>query len=84
MGASSGWEGRSAGSRSPWGLADDGPGIPEEHADDVFDPGFTTKADGTGFGMASVAQIVAAHDWQISVGEGIDGGARFEIVVDAA
>jgi len=50
----------------------------------VFDPGFTTKADGTGFGMASVAQIVAAHDWQISVGEGIDGGARFEIVVDAA
>jgi hypothetical protein len=34
--------------------------------------------------MASVAQIVAAHDWQISVGEGIDGGARFGIGVDAA
>ncbi|KPN29011.1 bacterioopsin transcriptional activator [Halolamina pelagica] len=65
-------------------VADDGPGIPEEHADDVLDPGFTTKADGTGFGMASVAQIVAAHDWQIRVGEAIDGGARFEVVVDTA
>ncbi len=63
-------------------VADDGPGIPAADRDDVFAPGFTTKADGTGFGMASVAQIVAAHGWEIRVTDGIDGGARFEIVAD--
>jgi len=58
----------------------DGPGIPEEDRDDVFVPGFTTKEDGDGFGLASVAQIVAAHGWRIHVTDGIDGGARFDIV----
>lgn len=61
-------------------VADDGPGIPEDERDDVFKPGFTTKEDGTGFGLASVAQIVAAHGWRIRVRDGIDGGTRFEIV----
>ncbi|NHX37743.1 MULTISPECIES: PAS domain S-box protein [Halolamina] len=61
-------------------VADDGPGIPEAERDDVFTPGFTTKEGGSGLGMASVAQIVAAHGWEIRVRDGIDGGARFEIV----
>ncbi|WP_436930608.1 PAS domain S-box protein [Halosimplex halobium] len=61
-------------------VADDGPGIPENERDDVFKPGFTTKEDGTGFGLASVAQIVAAHGWRIHVRDGINGGTRFDIV----
>ncbi|MFB6161788.1 MAG: PAS domain-containing protein [Haloferacaceae archaeon] len=60
-------------------VADDGPGVPEDERDDVFAPGFTTKAGGTGFGMASVAQIVAAHGWRIRVRDASDGGARFEV-----
>jgi signal transduction histidine kinase len=60
-------------------VEDDGPGIPEGERDDVFVPGFTTKEGGTGVGMASVAQIVAAHGWRIRVRDGRDGGARFEI-----
>ncbi|GGL39711.1 hypothetical protein GCM10009037_24330 [Halarchaeum grantii] len=60
-------------------VEDDGPGIPQEDREDVFMPGFTTKEDGTGFGMVSVAQIVAAHGWQIRIRDGIDGGTRFEI-----
>jgi PAS domain S-box-containing protein len=60
-------------------VEDDGPGIPVADRDDVFLPGFTTKDDGTGIGMASVSQIVAAHDWRIQVRGGSDGGTRFEI-----
>jgi PAS domain S-box-containing protein len=60
-------------------VEDDGPGIPVDNRGDVLLPGFTTKDGGTGIGMASVSQIVAAHDWRIQVQDGSDGGARFEI-----
>lgn len=60
-------------------VEDDGPGIPEDDRETVFDPGYTTKSDGTGFGLVSTKQIVIAHGWEITVTEGPDGGARFEI-----
>ena len=60
-------------------VADDGPGIPEVDRDDVFRPGHSTAEDGTGFGLCIVEEIVVAHDWNIEVTEGDDGGARFEI-----
>ncbi|MFD1572221.1 ATP-binding protein [Halorubrum laminariae] len=63
-------------------LEDNGPGIPEGNRDRVFEQGFTTKDHngGTGMGMASVRQIVLAHDWRIEIGESNDlGGVRFEI-----
>jgi len=63
-------------------VEDDGPGIPADSRDDVFDHGFTTAENGTGFGLAIVEQIAEAHDWNVSVSEGRDGGARFEFRVD--
>ncbi len=63
-------------------VEDDGPGIPPEHREKVFDPGFTTESDGTGFGLAIVHDIITAHGWEINVTDGIDGGARFEILTD--
>ncbi|AXG06320.1 PAS domain S-box protein [Haloplanus rubicundus] len=63
-------------------VADDGPGIPEDERDDVFDHGFTTAADGTGFGLAIVERIAHAHGWSVSVAESRDGGARFEFRTD--
>lgn len=60
-------------------VADDGPGIPEDIRDEIFEQGFTTTESGTGFGLAIVSQIVTAHGWDISVSESWDGGARFEI-----
>ncbi len=60
-------------------VADDGPGIPEADREAVFDHGYTTSDDGTGFGLSIVQRIAEAHDWTISVTEGHDGGARFEI-----
>ena len=60
-------------------VADDGPGIPAENREDVFDLGYSTNADGTGFGLSIVERIVDAHGWEIAVTESADGGARFEI-----
>ena len=59
-------------------VADDGPGIDPELRDEVFEPGRTTAADGTGFGLAIVERIAEAHDWTVSVTESRVGGARFE------
>ena len=60
-------------------VEDDGDGIPESQRGDVFEYGFTTTSDGTGFGLSIVQDIVDAHGWSIRVTEGEEGGARFEI-----
>jgi PAS domain S-box-containing protein len=60
-------------------VADDGPGIPEADREAVFDSGYSTDPDGTGFGLAIVQAIVHNHGWEITVTESQDGGARFEI-----
>jgi len=60
-------------------VEDDGPGIPEEKREAVFDSGFTTNRDGTGFGLAIVKEIVEAHGWTVSVADSDEGGARFEV-----
>ncbi len=44
----------------------------------MFESGYTTTDGGTGFGLAIVKEIAAAHDWSVSVTESDAGGARFE------
>lgn len=58
---------------------DDGPGIPPAKREDVFEAGYTTDPTGTGFGLAIIEKICAAHGWDVSVAENDSGGARFEI-----
>ncbi len=60
-------------------IADDGPGIPPEERADVFEAGYSTTAEGTGFGLNIVEEIVEAHGWEVSVTDSDAGGARFEI-----
>jgi len=62
-------------------IEDDGPGFPETDSSRIFDSGFTTSDEGTGFGLAIVRQVVDAHGWSIVAtdSEGTEGGARFEI-----
>ena len=60
-------------------VEDDGPGIPEDRRDNVFDAGHTTTDEGTGFGLSIVKEVAEAHGWDISIAEGSEGGARFEI-----
>jgi signal transduction histidine kinase/FixJ family two-component response regulator len=59
-------------------VEDDGPGIPPEAHEMVFETRYSTSETGTGFGLAIVEQIAVAHGWSVSVTEGADGGARFE------
>ncbi|WP_181687257.1 ATP-binding protein [Halorhabdus salina] len=59
-------------------VTDDGPGIPEDERPDVFEPGYTTTTDGTGFGLTIVERIADAHDWDVTVTESREGGVRFE------
>ena len=60
-------------------VEDDGPGIPPEERDSIFEYGYSTTPDGTGLGLAIVEQCVTAHGWEIDTTESTDGGARFEI-----
>ena len=62
-------------------LVDDGPGMPQEVADRVFNPFFTTKPQGTGLGLAIVRKIVDAHDGSIDL-ETIPGrGTRIRVTL---
>jgi PAS domain S-box-containing protein len=60
-------------------VADDGAGIPPEDRDSVFDAGFSTSREGTGFGLSIVQQVAEAHGWRVGVTESAGGGARFEL-----
>ena len=63
-------------------VEDDGPGVPEEARERVFDPYFTTKSEGTGLGLAIVKKIVVEHNGTISVQRSARlGGAAFVVVL---
>lgn len=59
-------------------VEDNGPGIPEEDRKKIFEAGFSTNNEGTGFGLNIVSEATKAHGWQIAVTDGSEGGARFE------
>ncbi|MCZ4353595.1 ATP-binding protein [Roseovarius aestuarii] len=48
-------------------VIDDGPGLPEAIAADVFDPFVSGRENGTGLGLALAARIITAHEGWISV-----------------
>ncbi len=60
-------------------VEDDGPGIPPEARNDVFDLGYSSTAGGTGLGLAIVEAIAEAHGWEVAAAEADADGARFEI-----
>lgn len=62
-------------------VADNGPGVPEELADRIFNPFFTTKPRGSGLGLAIVRKIVDAHDGRIDVSSSPETGTRFRVIL---
>jgi signal transduction histidine kinase len=60
-------------------VTDEGPGIPPDILPKIFDLYFTTKADGTGVGLAVTHQIVEAHQGRIDVDSAPGRGTRMSI-----
>jgi two-component system sensor kinase FixL len=54
-------------------VRDSGPGFPSGMAEQLFEPFFSTKAEGTGMGLAIARSIIEAHGGTLS-GENCDGG----------
>jgi signal transduction histidine kinase len=63
-------------------VSDDGQGIDPADRDRILEPGVSLGENGTGYGLAIVDRVGAAHGWDVSVGESADGGARFEILTE--
>ena len=57
-------------------VQDDGSGIAPENLPKVFDPLFTTKAEGTGFGLAVCKRVVEEHRGTIEVESKPGAGAK--------
>ena len=64
-------------------FTDDGPGIPGDVLDKLFDPFFTTRGDrgGTGLGLSICHGIVAEHDGRIYARNNPGKGATFLVVL---
>jgi len=64
-------------------IIDNGPGLPPDIADDVFDPFVSGRENGTGLGLALVSKIIAEHEGWISV-ESEPGHTVFRISLPKA
>ncbi len=65
-------------------IADNAPGIEPDHLSRIFDPYFTTKAGGSGLGLATVYSIIKKHRGRVEVQSTVGRGATFHIWLPAA
>ena len=70
-------------------VADDGPGVPPALREAIFerfrrgDDVSTRRFGGTGLGLTIAREIIERHGGRITIGDGIDGGARFTVYLPA-
>jgi signal transduction histidine kinase len=60
-------------------IADQGPGIPDEIRDKIFDLYFTTKSGGSGIGLAMTYRILQLHHGSVEVQSKMDSGTEFQL-----
>jgi two-component system nitrogen regulation sensor histidine kinase NtrY len=60
-------------------VSDNGAGVPEDLSRKIFVPFFTTKAGGSGVGLALARQVMIAHGGYITLSESTAGGAKFSL-----
>jgi signal transduction histidine kinase len=64
-------------------VRDDGPGIPPDKTERVFEAYYTTKEHGTGLGLAIVKHNVELYDGTVRLESGLGKGAAFTLVFPA-
>jgi signal transduction histidine kinase len=60
-------------------IADDGPGIPAEYRERIFEAYFTTKAGGTGLGLSIVKQNLELFGGRVEVETEVGRGTTFRL-----
>lgn len=60
-------------------VEDSGPGIPADVIDHIFDPGFTTREQGNGYGLAIAQRIALAHHGDLRVKSRVGHGTVFRL-----
>ena len=60
-------------------VEDDGPGIPAERLERVFEPFYTSRARGTGLGLALVQRTIVDLGGTVEAAAGSTGGALFRL-----
>ena len=62
-------------------VSDNGPGVDPAVATRMFRPFFTTKARGTGLGLALVQKIIVTHNGRVSAANAVGGGACLTVAL---
>ena len=62
-------------------LKDNGPGIPLELQEQIFDPFYTTRTQGTGLGLAVVQAVAKAHGGNVQLESTPDVGSVFKVTL---
>lgn len=62
-------------------VQDNGNGFDTNEPSKVFESGYTTSPNGTGFGLAIVSEVADAHDWGVAATQSPYGGAKFEFYI---
>jgi PAS domain S-box-containing protein len=65
-------------------VSDDGPGIPPQMRDRIFEPLFTTKRNGTGLGLAIARRLMESQGGTLTAENRPEGGSAFHVVIPAA
>jgi signal transduction histidine kinase len=65
-------------------VQDEGPGVPPDLADRIFEPFFSTKSEGTGFGLSVASSTVADHGGTLRLEPSVGGGEGAVFVIEFA
>jgi signal transduction histidine kinase len=65
-------------------VADEGPGVPAELRERIFEPFFSTKEEGVGFGLALAQHAVEEHDGTLTLADSAEIGAVFVVELPLA
>jgi CheY-like chemotaxis protein len=65
-------------------VCDDGPGIPPQILDRIFEPLFTTKRNGTGLGLAIARRLMEGQGGALTAENRCEGGSVFHLLVPSA